>query len=111
MSTLKNKILEVEMPDGRLWAVPVMIIAQNRAEFYFKLGRDGYSSIEESLAKDTIPLFESDDYEIKDWAASNMNWSDVKDHAFEIETLDPEPVDYEEGWVNGTKKILLGTLS
>jgi len=84
------------MPDGSKWAVPVLVIAKNRAKAYaHEYGGD--ESL--SLSEDTKPLFESDDFEIEDWAQNNMNWSDVKESATMI--TGPTPVDFDEGWMNG----------
>lgn len=99
---MKNKVLRVEMPDGSKWDVPVMVIAKNRADYY-KDEFDG--DLEKSLKQDTIPLFESDDYEIEDWAVNNMNWGDVKEFAKQVPPMEAEP-DYQEGWVNGDKEVL-----
>ena len=63
------KMLTVDMPDGSVWAVPVMLIARNRAEHY--KGEFG-GDIERSLAEDTVPLFSESDYEIRDWAQSAL---------------------------------------
>lgn len=101
MSTgLENKRLRITMFDGSRWDVPVMLVARNRAEHYkSEFGDD----IERSLTEDTIPLFKSDDFEIEDWAANNMNWDEVKAHANRVE--DGE-IDFEEGWVSGEKEIV-----
>ncbi|WP_287790925.1 hypothetical protein [Atlantibacter sp.] len=99
MTTI-NKELQITMPDGSVWAVPVQIIASNRADYYAKeFGGD----IQRSLAEDTLPLFRASGYEIEDWAANNMNWSDVQ-HAARCVT--PSEVDYQEGWVNGEKSVV-----
>lgn len=94
--------LHVSMPDGSRWSVPVEIIARDRAAYYAPREFDG--DIERSLTEDTIPLFESDDYEIKDWAANNMNWKDVKAHAVCVKA--PSPPDFQEGWINGDKEVV-----
>jgi hypothetical protein len=91
--------LTVDMPDGSTWGVPVMLIARSRAEHY--KGEFG-GDIERSLAEDTVPLFSESDYEIKDWARGNMNWSDVQSVAVCIKG--PKPMtadDMQEAWVNG----------
>lgn len=95
-----SKHLQIEMPDGSKWAIPVDVIAMNRAAYYAK--NDGVS-IENSLNNDTLPLFESDDFEIEDWAANNMNWSDVEHLAV---CISKSETDYEEGWCNGDKEII-----
>jgi len=94
------KYLQVEMEDGSKWAVPVYVIARNRAIAYKSEFDD---NIELSLESDTMPLFDSDPFEIEDWAVNNMDWKDVEEFAVCISQ--PEP-DYEEGWTNGPKTII-----
>ena len=100
MNILDNKY-RVTMPDGSTWEVPVRLIAENRAEYYVKeFGGD----IENSLKIGTLPLFEEDDYEIANWAKGNMDWSDVKEYAIQVKSL--EDPDFQEGWVNGNYEIV-----
>src|SRR5690554_4848301 len=101
MSEILKKKLAIQMPDGSWWAVPVEAIARHRAKHYaYEFGGD----IEQSLAEDTVPLFEAGDYEVEDWAANDMNWSDV---AALAEIHEPAgEVDFQEGWMNGDKKIV-----
>jgi len=94
------KALIVTMPDGSKWSVPVAIIARHRAEAY---AEEYGGDVDRSLAEDTLPLFESDPFEVEDWAANNMNWKDVAPHARQVEA--PLPPDYEEGWVNREKEV------
>ncbi len=95
------KVLRVNMPDGSKWDVPVSVIAKNRAEF-FAHKFDG--DVIRSMFEDTLPLFDADYYEIKNWAANNMNWSDVERVATQAMTGE---TDYQEGWVYGGKQVLL----
>lgn len=93
--------LEIKLPDGSVWGVPVMTIAKDRAANY---AAEFGGSVERSLVEDTIPLFEADDFEIQDWAENNMNWSDVSADATRIRPPDPLTVeDFQEAWVNGEK--------
>jgi hypothetical protein len=85
------------MPDGSKWAVPVSVIAESRADHY-KSEFEG--DLQRSLKEDTEPLFTEDEYEIQDWAANNMNWSDVAEHATQVS---PPMIDFNEGWANGYK--------
>jgi len=101
MSVL-DKHMVVTMPDKSEWAVPVRVIAENRAAAYAD-EFDGDTA--RSLKEDTAPLFEAEDYEIRDWAANNMNWEDVKPYANELPRK-PNAVDYQEGWVNGPKRVV-----
>lgn len=99
---IDSAMLHVTMPDGSIWAVPVSVIAHNRAAHY--AGEYG-GDVERSLTEDTAPLFQSDDYEIEDWAANNMNWEDVQSAAVKIS--DPPTLEqFQEGWVNGDKRII-----
>lgn len=99
MSNLKKKYVTT-MPDGSKWAIPVTVIAADRANYYAK-EFDGDAG--KSLHDDTGPLFEADDFEIEDWAQNNMNWADVKDHA---ECIEPSKCDFQDGWMNGAHEIL-----
>ena len=95
--TPTNAMMRVQMTDGSWWAVPVQVIADNRDEYYANEQEDTIGFIlDESL----------DEYEIKDWAANNMNWEDVSTYAAKV--LDPPPsfVDFDEGWSNGEKEIV-----
>ena len=97
---MKQRMI-VTMPDGSRWGVPVAIIARDRATHYAsEFGGD----VERSLAEDSVPLFEESEFEIIDWAANNMNWSDVAPHA--VRMAESEPADYQEGWVNGDKQLV-----
>ena len=87
--------LRVEMPDG-WWEVPVQIIADDRDANY---SEDQEDTIEFILADE----LNSD--EITDWAANNMNWSDVAEYAKLILPL-AAAIDYQDGWVNGKKKVV-----
>ena len=96
---LFSKRLVITMPDESQWAVPVEFIARHRASYYAKEFGD---DVTQSLREDTLPLFESENYEIQDWSANNMNWSDVKDVALRVKAPD---VDYDDGWCNGEWSI------
>ena len=99
-----NGTYMVEMPDGTWWGVSVEIIARDRAAHYaHEYGGD----VERALQEDTWPLFLSDHYEIHDWAANNMNWQDVKDHAILVVNHIPPETDYQDGWCNGEYRVNL----
>lgn len=99
MSILDKKLI-VTMPDGSKWAVPVRVIAFNRARYYsFEFNCD----TERSLDENTIPLFDRSSLAIQDWASNMMNWKDVERHAIMVSS--PDSCDYQDGWVNGHKDI------
>ncbi len=98
---IMDEKLRVTMPDGSKWEVPVLVIAMDRAKYY--AGKDFDGDIDQSLKEDTIPLFESDSYQVEDWASNNMNWSEVEKDAVKVVISD---VDYQKGWVNGDTEIV-----
>ncbi|EKY1962279.1 hypothetical protein RA241_003668 [Cronobacter sakazakii] len=95
-----HKFITVTMPDNSVWKIPTDVIARHRAAYYAQA--DG-TTMEDSLEKDTLPLFHQCPYEIEDWAENNMNWSDVVPHATMIR---PGEVDYDDGWANGEKAFV-----
>lgn len=99
-----TKILVVEMPDG-LWGVPAHLVCASRADYYADeggpIGSEGYR---QAWAKE-YEYTAKDHGELLDWAANNMNWEDVKDGSFRVEGPPQPPIDYEEGWMNGEKKV------
>lgn len=97
---MQKKYLRVTMPDGSKWDVPVMVIAKSRAEYYSHYDK---CSFQEAF-KETLNFFETDEPEIIDWAANNMDWEDVEDFARRV--VSGEEPDYQEGWVNGAKEIV-----
>ena len=101
--SILSKQYRVTMSDGSVWAVPVEVIAVNRANAY--AGREFGGDVQRSLAEDTIPLFEESEYEIHDWASGNMDWDDVKNLAVLVHQK-REPVDWQDGWVNGEYEVV-----
>jgi len=98
---MSDMYLRVTMPDGSQWDVPVATIARNRAAAY---ADEFDGNLARSLMEDTMPLFESDPSEIRDWAEGNMNWSDVSADA--IRVIDGAEPDWQKGWVCGPKEIV-----
>lgn len=97
---LKRRYLTMELPNGEVWGVPVDMIARNRAAHYAK-EFDG--DMIRSLAEDTIPLFNSDDFEVKDWAENNMNWCDFDGHQVKLrDGIALQPADY---WMETIKEL------
>lgn len=96
-----NENMLVSFSDGRVFLVPVRLIAGHRAEHYSK--KDGVSFLE-SLENDTIPLFQKYPQEILNWASGSMDWEDVEAEAVEVkEKL--SPANYSSEWVNALKKL------
>jgi hypothetical protein len=98
--TATDALYRVEMEDGSKWDVPVQVIADSRDEHYA------------SDKEDTVGFIRSGqlaEYEIRDWAGNNMNWSDVKEYAELAPCRADWSLDFQEGWCNGEKEIV-GTI-
>jgi hypothetical protein len=91
-------LMTVEMPDGSKWGVPVDLIALDRAKHY---ADEFDGDVSRSLAEDTTPLFLESDYDIRDWAVNNMDWSDFKGHHYKVAEA-PAP-NFQDAWMSGTK--------
>ena len=52
-----------------------------------------------------LPLFEESEYETKNWAVNEMNWCELKEHAFRRDDV-PVVVDFEQEWCNNEKEIV-----
>lgn len=101
-----TKYIRVTMPDNSKYDVPASAIAENRAKYYAENDSRKTSGPEYDAAyKEEYEYAISNDDELLDWAASNMDWDDVKDVAVLVPS-DPHKVDFQEGWVNGDKKII-----
>lgn len=99
-NTNVSKLYVVTMPDGSKWGVPVMFIARNRAAYYARLDKVSFNA---SLLEDTIPLFNRDEFEIRDWAQNNMDWDDIRNVAKPVEPS--EELDFQEGWTSGEVEL------
>jgi hypothetical protein len=101
-TSVYDKLYIVKMPNGESWSVPVSVIAWDRAKNY---AEEFDGDVKRSLEEDTVPLFEEDNYEIRDWAQNNMNWDDVKEHAKLYSSPRAHDVNWQEGWCNGDYTI------
>lgn len=63
MSILNSQYV-ITMDDGSEWAVPMRLIAEDRAKFY--AGIDYNGDVNESLKDDTLPYFTQSAYAIHD---------------------------------------------
>jgi hypothetical protein len=106
----KEKYLRVTMTDQTQWDIPAEYIAKLRATYYaknaaVKEGAD-YTTYIAVYDEEFAHTMDSDD-ELIDWASNNMNWSDVCIYAQRVITIPPKQPDYQDGWVNGDKEIVL----
>jgi len=71
------KYLRTTMPDASQWDVPAELIAKSRAAYYAQLDSErGEGSYDAIYALELDYTLAAPD-ELEDWAANNMNWSDV----------------------------------
>lgn len=99
-----TKVLRVTMPDGARYDVPADIIADHIAgEFAAERGPKGTPEHDSEFELIKAETLQNNDT-LLDWAANNMNWSDVVDVAIQVES--PSEIDYQDGWVNGEKEIV-----
>ena len=90
------------MGDGSKWDIPAKPIVEVRARYYAKkdTGKKNGKEFDEAFKQ---LIEDTDDFDIEDWASNNMNWSDVKDVAVKVSTME---IDFQEGWVNGEKEVI-----
>jgi len=100
---MEQKFLRVTFSNGEQWDIPATVIAEDRAKYY--------SNKEGTMPKEKAEIFKeemstalSDDYEITDWAANNMNWDDVKEHAVMVEI--GKKIDYADEWTNADTEVI-----
>jgi hypothetical protein len=96
-----TKYLTLTLSNGEMWGIPLEVIARDRAKNY---ADEFDNDVERSLAEDTLPLFEESEWEAVDWAANNMNWSDVAEYAFKIS--EAEPLDFNAEWNTASKEVM-----
>lgn len=95
---MKEKMIEVTMPDLSIWHVPAKVVAANRAAYYADKGDDYDGEFDFAMG---------DEYTLLDWAAGNMNWPDVEGQARKVRDRAPlDAGDFQEGWVNGDKRLV-----
>lgn len=87
------------MPDGSRWDVPAEFIAKHRARYF--VDNDPKNSYFDKEVKFVL----EDDSVLMDWAANNMDWKDVKEHARIVE--ETMVVNYHEGWINGAQEVII----
>lgn len=96
-----EKYLGVNFSNGEYYLIPCSFIARKRTEYYAEI--DEFK--EGSKEWDEEYKYSMNDYEIRDWAANNMNWEDVEEVAIKVETKN-QPYDYQKEWTNVDSEIV-----
>lgn len=91
---LNDSFLYIEFDDVT-FAVPVSVIAKNKADYYVK-------KIKNSNWKEEYDFMMNNEYNIVDWASNNMDWEDVAEHAV---LIDVKKHDYKKEWINAKMYI------
>jgi hypothetical protein len=103
---MKNKYLIVTMSDNSQWKIPAQYIAELRAKYYAIKDFEKDQSIPYfTIFQEEVEYALKNEDEIIDWASNNMNWSDVKDIAWELPSKKKE-LDFEDEWPNANKEIV-----
>ena len=86
---------------------PVLRIHQTRSR-----ANPGGMDVRKIIGDDVLPFrsrkpaWFKDEFEIRNWAANNMNWDDVAGVAFKISDAPPVTCDdFREAWAYGVKEV------
>lgn len=94
-----DKSLHITMPDGSVYSVPVdylwRVFAGKRVR------KDRYK--DPVIVNDIKNNIENDFSSFLDDCIGNLDWEDVAPMAKLVSTL---PKDFQEGWLNGDKKLV-----
>jgi hypothetical protein len=100
------KTMRVTFENGEVWDVPAAVVAKSRASFYAldegEKGTDEYDAYFDIEFKFTL----SNNDQLSDWSANNMNWSDLAPHAVRAE-MPPVKPDYEDLWSSAQKEYIV----
>jgi hypothetical protein len=81
------KVIELQMESGKIYHIPLEVVAKNRAAYYEKKDKD-------TTFKEEMDFVMNDDYEGIDWYQNNMNPDEVAAEA--ILAKDTSPIHFEE---------------
>ena len=91
-----KQFIQITKHTGHVYEIPVSVIAEHRAAAMLAAHPDEFADMAAAM-EDTTGLFKDDSWNIKDWAANNMNWPDVQRHAKLIRFTPPD----EGQWYDG----------
>ena len=106
---MTEKFIRIKFPNGEIYDIPAAVVAKPRARYY--ANHDVGEGLDENdpewlkVFKDEVDYTMSDDGELYDWIANNMNWGDVKEYATRIH-VDEEDFDYDGEFINVEKEII-----
>ena len=99
-----DKFLHITMPDGSVYSVPVDYLRQCLTRRL--LSYQNIHNTEENLiiARERVFCMVENEFEFfLDRCIGNLDWEDVAPMAKLVST---SPKDFQEGWLNGDKKLV-----
>lgn len=101
--------IQIKLSTGHVYEVPSELIAQNRAAYYHGARPDEFPTLQSAL-EDTRGLFD-DASEIKEWAANNMDWEEIRPQAVLVRFTPPDEQAWHEGeWSYHDQRAMIGEL-
>lgn len=90
--------IRISMSNGMTFELATKAIADHRAKTMLEAHPDEFKDLA-AANEDTIGLFTDDSWNIQDWAANNMNWSELEPHARMIRFTPPDMAQWHDGEV------------
>lgn len=80
------KVLEIKHEDGTVWHVDAAVVARDRAEYYAEhdTGETSGDEYEDVLGTE-LKFALNHERELRDWAANQMLWPELKEHAVKVD--------------------------
>lgn len=97
-----EKFVKITFPNKERFLVPASVIAKARTDYY-AIHVDGHEAGSKEWQEEYNHSI-SDDYEITDWLANNMDWVDIKEHAVKLE--EDEGYDYDKGFFEAETEVV-----
>lgn len=95
------------MPHG-LFDIPASVIAEDRAKYYAKLDSERGEGLYGDIYRKELEYTLDDNSELLDWAANNIDWKDVEQHASPVieQIKPPTREEIYQAWTNAKKKVI-----
>jgi len=86
------KVLKIVHEDGSVWRVPAEVVARARAEYYARhdTKSEGGEAYDTTVEEEMAYALETP-RELRDWAANNMLWEELREEAEQIERTEWPP--------------------
>lgn len=98
------RYIEVQFSDHSVWRIPAHSIADSRARYFATIDSERGDGPYEEVYNSEYTYTINDKYELLDWAANNLNWSDIGHFARRLDTV--YTMDYEREWTNARREVI-----